>query len=290
MTQKINNKLKEFTPKENQQFKTGILILNCLLAIVALILGQYWSRGADVSVTRLDILGVLCTLNILVTVIILVRLKRWSKEFWIFLVFFISIVGPITTFTVEYILKRPTDKDFIFNPKTRSYLSFYKPNDIWIFEDSKSRIDTFQITKMDSNMFVPPLIHFMSPGPFKWIEVHYRQRPIDSWHSTTLVDTGRIYEDARLIDINKSNGEEEVSLDFKNFYVFNRSDSIGVLKTDILEVSGIKFKNYYNISLDKDEKWQKDSDYVTDVYWVNKYGIIAYKYKNGDLWKRINLH
>jgi len=278
--------LKGFTPKENQQFKTGILILNCLLAIVALMLCQKWSRGSYVSVRKLNILGIVCVLNFLVAIIMLVSLKKWSTEFWIFLALLIFISGPITTFTTGYIFNRLTDKDFKFSQGVRNYLSFYKHNDIWIFEDSRFRKDTFQVTSVDSEEHIPAIINFSGPGPSKSISIEFKK--ISSDNSEGLNN------EVLRID-SKSQGDNGfITLAFfHRFTNWWNSDSIGVLKSDTLRVSNIIFNKYRYIESrlgDLRNLDESDSLDIMSIYWTNKYGIIAYKYKNGDLWKRINLH
>jgi hypothetical protein len=278
--------LKGFTPKESQQFKTGILILNCLLAIVALMLCQNWSKGSYVSVVRLNILGIVCVLNLLVTVIMLARLKRWSTEFWVFLALLIFISGPITTFTTGYIFNRLTDKDFKFSQGVRNYLSFYKHNDIWIFEDSRFRKDTFQVTSVDSEEHIPAIINFLGPGPSKSISIGFKKISSDNFSG---LNNGVLRIDS------KSQGDNGyITLAFfHRFTNWWNSDSIGVLKSDTLRVSNILFNKYRYIESrlsDLRNLDESDSLDIISIYWTNEYGIIAYKYKNGDLWKRINLH
>lgn len=204
-------------------------------------------------------------------------------------------VGVVGLFIALCTIIRYPESKFLIDKKIRDYLSFYKPNDTLLFQDSKSKIDTFLITYIDSVTYNPTLITFWPPTePFKWIQVHYRQIPKDTWHSTSLSDSGEKFEDASLIWVYQypESGKTtyEITFNFKKLYTWYEDPIIvGVLRTDTIVINHRLFTNYSDIPINEDQKWQNDSNYVTDIYWINKYGIIAYKYKNGDIWKRINL-
>jgi hypothetical protein len=174
--------------------------------------------------------------------------------------------------------------------KARQYLSFYKPNDTLFFKDSKSKIDTFLITNMDSDTFVSNRLGLMSPAPHKAIHIYYKQIPHNNYGTPVTSDSTKKMEDADFISLSSEAWDSltEISLDFHQFNFNFPSDSIGDLKRDSLLIGGKLFTKYRYFELPKDH-WSNDSNQVVDIYWENKYGIVAYRYQDGDYWERINL-
>lgn len=293
MTQKINNSLKGFTPKESQQFKTGILILNCLFVIVSLILCEHWSKNDFESNIKFNILEILCVLNILVVIVMLIRLKRWSTEFYVFMALFIFILGPFTTFTVEYINARPPYSAFNISASAREYIKHFKQNDTLYFKDSKSKVDTFVITGIDSGIRRKPFIHFLWGGSEgKGIRVAYKQFPIDKWHATEIEDTGVKLLYDRLISIGKNpkDSETHIHISFRAFFSNDSNGVLGIRQSDTMIIDGIRINDYSLLKYSNEFNSFKDSNDVSAIYWSRRYGLIEYKYWNGDIWKRINLH
>jgi hypothetical protein len=186
---------------------------------------------------------------------------------------------------------RYPESNFNFTAKAREFLSFFKYNDTLLYQDLKGKVDTFIITTLDSSKHIPPLFEsFSFGGAQKSIDICYRQYPNDVWGMTETNNHKKIYHEASIVDITSNYGSliDEVWIKFKNIsLVYEDTAKIGVFKTDTIILNGKVFTNYLDIGAD--DKRQKDSADVNNIYWDNKYGIIAYKYKNGDFWKRINL-
>jgi|SRR6185312_5067784 len=196
--------------------------------------------------------------------------------------------------------KKHSDSEFEINNSARQFLEFYKPHEIWLFKDTASKIDTFRVTSIDSVLYNPPIYGFLqSQFHHKDIRIQYQQLPNDEWHSEELEMQGPPKKiDATLIALVKSIDvvydteafKEELYIGFKEFRYENLINSLSKPSAENLGIGNTNQIVYFNL---KDTSTgfgrEKKPTSVVEVYWSNKYGIIAYKYKNGDLWKRINL-
>lgn len=187
---------------------------------------------------------------------------------------------------------RYPETGFLFSTKTREFLSFFKHNDTLLYQDSKGKVDTFIITTLDSSKHIPPPFEsFSFGGAQKSIDIHYKQYPNDKWGTTSSNNPQKYtYEEASIIGVSNSFGNsiDEIWIKFKNLsLIYEDTSKIGIFKKDTIILHSNVFTNYLDIG--EDDKRPKDSTDVSNIYWAGKYGIIAYKYKNGDFWKRINL-
>ncbi len=199
-----------------------------------------------------------------------------TRFFWLIIVLFV----------MESCLQYPRN----INNKAREYLAFYKPFDTIFYENSKSSVDTFLITTVDSETTVHNSLGIMSPAPGKSITVHYTAL---SPYERTMKGRDLTYDrnnDWYFIALRILRYDSMPIMDF-GFIGFNytfHQDSIGVLKTDTLLIDGKIFNKYRYFELPKDN-WINNPTQIVAIWWQNKYGLIAYKWQNGDMWKRINL-
>jgi hypothetical protein len=186
------------------------------------------------------------------------------------------------------------DSNFIISQKARNYLSFYKSNGLWIFKNDLIT-DTLSITTMDSGIHNPRVWFFddNSNAPFKTIGIGFRPKHYDKWQSVTYTEKGEktMPVDQGIRIIKSPLGNESISLSFKHYNYDNSLDSIDHIKGDTLIINNILFTEYdiFKLSTFSDEIANYMGSDTMYVYWVNKYGIIAYRYGSGKLWKRINL-
>jgi hypothetical protein len=173
--------------------------------------------------------------------------------------------------------------DFVISETSRNYLSFFKPNDTLYFQDLKGKIDTFLITYIDSEEHTETNLSSLSP--WKEVRVHYKQLPKNLIKDSILVSIFASYR-------------SQVSINFKDFVYSpwvdgkladGAKNQQGVLMHDTIMISKKNFTGYFDFGYSRGDSSKMDSTDITHLYWLNKYGIIAYKYRNGNMWKRINL-
>ena len=167
-----------------------------------------------------------------------------------------------------------TDNDLI------SY-NIYKVNDTLIFKNSRSDLDTFIISSKtifnkgsdeNTGWYNPPIGNVT----FKDLPNNHYGRTIIRWGTS---DT--IIQDCSLITIykDKPNGSISEVLYFKNF--IGRIDR-RTQKTANLD--NLKYGNLLKVP-SFDTVNIRDSTEITNIYWSDKFGIIAYDLRNGDKWK-----
>lgn len=204
------------------------------------------------------------------------------KRFW-YCSFLVALVG--------WGCNSHSSETYQFSDKMRAYLEFYKSNKIWCFSDSSSRTDTLQFISVDSSVFDPLGINMGAQVPHKDISILYRHISKTKRYQNrqdSIMDSFFI-----LISKHLSDSVKKITIDLYDFEGESFSDSIGITKLDTIKIDNIEFTKYVDIGLLDDIKYEqqgheKPTD-ITHVYWLNKYGIIAYRYRNGDIWKRINL-
>jgi len=173
--------------------------------------------------------------------------------------------------------------DFVISGTSRNYLSFFKPNDTLYFQDLKGKVDTFLITYIDSEEHTETNISSLSP--WKEIRVHYKQLPKNLVKDSILVSIFSSYR-------------SQVKINFKEFVYApwvdgkladGASNQQGVLMLDTSIINKKSITGFFDFGYARGDSTKMNSTDIAHLYWLNKYGIIAYKYQNGDLWKRINL-
>jgi hypothetical protein len=190
------------------------------------------------------------------------------------------------------------EKDFPIDQKARNFLSFYKPNAIWTFENSKWKRDTILIS-VDS-AFYPPSAGFLAPAPHKYIRIHFTELKQSRQNEDEILGDGNL-------NIEKDKYEGRVNFWFYHGdFRLNTQDTI--TKSDSLLIDSVLFTKYldiysrqepefitatsttapYNIITNSPNPNYHPLD-IIDIYWVNKYGILAYKLQNDDIWKRTNI-
>jgi hypothetical protein len=179
--------------------------------------------------------------------------------------------------------------EFEFSAKARGYLDFYKSNDLWLFEDSTSRVDSIEIMSIDSSYLNPFFLSIMNPAPRKEIKVNWKRISKDSRYGVKEDSVANIgYIEIEKIPAWRDHSENvNISLPrtfFYHLYTAKR-DSI---KSDSVLIGNVLFTNYIDF-YDRNNGTNRDPHDIVEIYWTNKYGIIAYRYRNGNVWKRINL-
>ena len=112
--------------------------------------------------------------------------------------------------------------------------------------------------------------------------VRFKDLPENKYQETVIRYPDTIYQDAELLVVYKSSPFEnpKVELYFKSFIgeieeinnnrlIFNEHSSLRIPRFDLTTA-------------------REDTD-LTYIYWNDTIGIIGYEYKNGEIWKRINI-
>ncbi len=194
------------------------------------------------------------------------------------------------------------ENDFPIDQKARNFLAFYKPNTSWVFENSNGKRDTI-LVHIDS-VFYPPQAGFLAHEPYKFIEIHFTE---SSKYKLQYYKDDCIL-DGMTIRIEKYKYSKEISFScFRGISTLNASDTL--TKADSLKLDSVLFAKYLDIFAQPEPANYYTTEYtgtmkvivknpnpnyhpldIADIYWVNKYGVLAYKLQNGDFWKRTNLN
>lgn len=216
---------------------------------------------------------------------------NFIKKHWIGLLFLIMLLSPVVIYTYERIANYIPDKAFQFTPEIRNYISFYKPGKIWGFENSAGKKDSIKLVRMDSDLYnvTKTFLTFMWHRPMKTISINFKHLTKTAWDEKTYNtdSTGEFISIS--IRTGPYNKDFQMCFSFINWFLYcDTTSAIGNVRKDTLLINGSIVTNYINIA-DTSTLMHNEGTDIVNVYWVNKYGIIAYKYRNGDLWKRINL-
>ncbi|HTA81736.1 MAG TPA: hypothetical protein VK783_02300, partial [Bacteroidia bacterium] len=88
---------------------------------------------------------------------------------------------------------------------------------------------------------------------------------------------------------NPNDSTSKLQMGIKEFVSKEYSNCLGKEQLDTLIIDGVTITDYSIIeSIETPNKWHYPEN-ISVAYWSKKYGLIAYKYWNGDIWKRINL-
>jgi len=179
-----------------------------------------------------------------------------------------------------------SESDFKISATARQYLICGQPGDKLIFKDSRSLMDTFQLTAIDSTTYIPSYFGLMSHAPYKRIVIRFKDLNIG--------DTGSI--EVEQVPVYPVPDQEDIGISFSHTHTFHyhsMRDSISSLKLDSIRIDNVLLKECKDLKSDMNNvKFNKevvDSLYITHIYCAKKYGIVAYKCRNGDMWRRINL-
>jgi len=177
-------------------------------------------------------------------------------------------------------------KDIEFNDNELKHFSNYKNGDTIYFESNLGDIDTIEIIGFKNEKF-DKCGGFMQrrPSNTRWITI--KHLPMDKWHGTSqdMTKGGIIEIDYQgLFWITKDPIEKttKYSIDFQNFHS-TEDTVIGQLYLDTLKLNNIVLTNYYIVKHGYPDRVTKSDD-IEVLYWTDRYGLVAYKNKSGQIW------
>jgi hypothetical protein len=178
-----------------------------------------------------------------------------------------------------------SDKDFQLNDTERALFSSFRKGDTLYYENENKDVDTFLILGIDSAQQMEAGYLMKSPA-HNDIWVNMRQLPIDTFVHGIFYDSVKNKADTeytQLFSIRKLPQENKVqySFSFRRFFE-TREGSIGQIQTAPITMKGTVIKDYYLIKNTGDTT----TNNIEALYWTQKDGLIAYKYRDGTIWTK----
>lgn len=180
------------------------------------------------------------------------------------------------------------DKDFNLSQSERSFLNVFKSGDTLTFKNSNNEIDKLVVVGLDSSQKKKSGTLMASPAHnFIWVTLKHIQpviwRTYSQKGSLVRIDTTISQE---LITISKYPQSKEItfSFSFKHFYSPNKN-GFGPLHTDTIKINGFHLTKYYVLSDKNSDTLNMD---VSELYWTQNHGLVAYKLYDGTYWCKIN--
>lgn len=179
-------------------------------------------------------------------------------------------------------------KDFDLNQSERSLLNLYKPDDTLTFENSHQEINKMLVIGLDSSQKKEGGWVMAKPASNSvWVSLKHLQ-PI-TWKTFsqdgTLIRTDTIISQ-ELVTISKYPQSKEVSFtfSFKHFNLTSK-EGLGLLHTDSIKINGYSLTNYYLLKDKNPDTLNMD---VSELYWAQNKGLMAYRSYDGNYWLRTN--
>ena len=177
------------------------------------------------------------------------------------------------------------ENDFEFKTEELKHFSNYKIGDTLFFKSNLGDIDTITIVSYEKEIHQECGMIAPRPVNSKWVEI--KHLPIDRWHGTSQEapdwKTQVVYQGLFWISKYPREKEIEYTLDFKDF--FHNDSIIGEFQTDTVSINNFMFSDYYIVRHSYPDRVTEAKN-IEILYWTDKYGLTAYKSKNGEIWSK----
>ncbi len=181
--------------------------------------------------------------------------------------------------------------DLEFNAKELAHFADYKSGDIIYFQSNLGDIDTIKIVGFgtERNERCPGL-NTPPPVNHRWLQIEHL--PVDRWFGTSITEkkTEVVYQE--LLSISKYPIETGVyySISFKDFHskILPKS-TVGEFHTDTIKLNNLNLTNYYLVRHGYPERITEPKN-IEIIYWTDKFGLTAYKAKDGEIWTKKFTH
>ena len=183
-------------------------------------------------------------------------------------------------------------KDFEFNDEELRHFNNYLVGDTIYFQSNLGDIDTITIvgfgTERNENCG-----GFMAPRPVngKWVQV--KHLPIDKWFGTSQdMTTGgkmdTVYQELFWISKHPTEKAVNFAVGFKNFQS-NFDTIIGEFHINTIKLNDLQVSDYYVVKHGYPERITEPKNIET-IYWTDKFGLTAYRSKDGEIWTKKSSH
>jgi hypothetical protein len=183
-------------------------------------------------------------------------------------------------------------KDLEFNDKELAHFANYKIGDTIHFQSNLGGIEIIMIvgfgTERNENCG-----GFMAPRPVngKWVQI--KHLPVYNWTGTSqdMTNGGKVdsdYQELFWVSKHPTEKEVEYAIRFNDFY--STFDSIiGEFHTDTIKLNDLNVSNYYIVKHGYPERITEPKNIET-IYWTDKFGLTAYRTKDGETWTKKSSH
>jgi len=166
--------------------------------------------------------------------------------------------------------------------KELAHFSDYKIGDTIYFQSNLGDIDTISILDFGTE-------RNEICGGFGRIVI--KHLPVDTWTSTSqdFTTDGKIDTVYQLLfSFSNYPTDKYYVINFKDFNS-NIDSVIGEFHADTIKLNDMNISNYYSVKHGYPERITEPKNVAT-IYWTDKFGLTAYKTKDGETWTKKSSH